>query len=149
MKKIDLHTHTVSTISDYPFDFDLSKVKEYVDKLKIDALAITNHNIFDLGQYLQIKNTLAIPVFPGIEVDLEGGHLLVITDTDDFEVSNFDEKCKQVTALIKTNTDTLTIEEFKRIFNAAYKNRFSPRVKLNFELFSIKYRVSMLRVLFA
>lgn len=40
MKKIDLHTHTVSTVSDYPFDFDLSKVKEYVEKLKIDALAI-------------------------------------------------------------------------------------------------------------
>ncbi|MBR9776728.1 MAG: histidinol-phosphatase [Cytophagales bacterium] len=126
MKKIDLHTHTVSTISDYPFDFDLSKVKEYVDKLKIDALAITNHNVFDLGQYLQIKNTLAIPVFPGIEVDLEGGHLLVITDIDDFEVSNFDEKCKQVSALIKTNTDTLTIEEFKRIFNDLNKYILIP-----------------------
>jgi len=45
MKKIDLHTHTISTVSDYPFDFDLSKVKEYVEKLRIDALAITNHNV--------------------------------------------------------------------------------------------------------
>ena len=55
MKKIDLHTHTISTISDYPFDFDLSKIIEYVDKLKIDALAITNHNVFDLAQFLLIK----------------------------------------------------------------------------------------------
>jgi uncharacterized protein YerC len=116
MKKIDLHTHTVSTISDYSFDFDLSKVKEYVDKLKIDALAITNHNIFDLNQYLQIKNTLAIPVFPGIEIDLEGGHLLLITDTNEFEVSNFDDRCKQVSTLIKTSTDTLTLAQFKTIF---------------------------------
>ena len=116
MKKIDLHTHTVSTISDHSFEFDLSKVKEYVDKLKMDALAITNHNVFDLSQYSQIKNTLTIPVFPGIEINLEGGHLLLITDTDEFEVSNFDDRCKQVSSLIKTNTDTLTIAQFKSIF---------------------------------
>lgn len=116
MKKIDLHTHTVSTVSDYDFDFDLSKVKEYVDKLKIDALAITNHNMFDLNQYNQIKNSLSITVFPGIEIDLEGGHLLLITDTDEFEVSNFDEKCKLVSAIIKTNTDTLTLAQFNTIF---------------------------------
>lgn len=116
MKKIDLHTHTVSTISDYPFDFELSKVQEYVDKLKIDALAITNHNVFDFNQYNQIKNSLPIPVFPGIEIDLEGGHLLLITDTDEFEVSNFDEKCKQVSAIIKTNTDSLTLSQLNIIF---------------------------------
>ncbi len=116
MKKIDLHTHTVSTISDYQFDFDISKVKEYVDKLKIDALAITNHNVFDFNQYNQIKNTLTIPVFPGIEIDLEGGHLLLISDFDEFEVSNFDEKCKQVSAIIKTNTDTLTLAQLNNIF---------------------------------
>jgi len=126
MKKIDLHTHTISTISDYPFDFDLSKVKEYVDKLKIDALAITNHNVFDLAQYLQIKNSLTITVFPGIEVDLEGGHLLVITDSDEFEISNFDEKCKLVSALIKTNTDTLTIAQFKNIFTELHKYILIP-----------------------
>lgn len=116
MKKIDLHTHTISTVSDYPFDFDLSKVKDYVEKLKIDALAITNHNVFDLNQYNQIKNSVTIPVFPGIEIDLEGGHLLLITDTDEFEVSNFDEKCKQVSAIIKTNTDNLTLAQLNSIF---------------------------------
>lgn len=116
MKKIDLHTHTISTVSDYPFDFDLSKVKEYVEKLKIDALAITNHNVFDLNQYNQIKNSLTIPVLPGIEIDLEGGHLLLITDTNEFEVSNFDEKCKQVSAIIKINTDNLTLAQLNSIF---------------------------------
>ena len=116
MKKIDLHTHTISTVSDYDFDFDLSKVKEYVEKLKIDALAITNHNVFDLKQYNEIKNSLTISVFPGIEIDLEGGHLLLITDTDEFEVSNFDEKCKRVSALIKTKDDSITIAQFNSIF---------------------------------
>ena len=91
MKKIDLHTHTISTVSDYAFDFDLSKVIEYVDKLKIDALALTNHNVFDMKQYNEIRNSLKITVFPGIEIDLEGGHLLLITDIDEFEVSDTKE----------------------------------------------------------
>lgn len=116
MKKIDLHTHTVSTVSDSPFEFDISKVKEYVEKLKIDALAITNHNMFDMKQYYEIKNTLSIPVFPGIEIDLEGGHLLLITDANEFEVPNFDEKCKNVSDIIKTNTDTLTLAQLNVIF---------------------------------
>jgi len=134
MKKIDLHTHTVSTISDYPFDFDFSKVREYVEKLKIDALAITNHNIFDLNQYLQIKNSLTIPVFPGVEIDLEGGHLLVITDTNEFEVSNFDDRCKQVSALLNTNTETLTITQFKSIFSNLNKYILIPHYDKSPEL---------------
>jgi hypothetical protein len=116
MKKIDLHTHSVSTVSDHDFVFDLSKVKEYVEKLKIDALAITNHNVFDINQYYEIKNSLTIHVFPGIEIDLEGGHILVIADIDVFEVSNFDEKCAQVSAIIKTNIDALSLSQFKHIF---------------------------------
>lgn len=116
MKKIDLHTHTVSTVSDYDFTFDIEKVKEYVEKLKIDALAITNHNVFDMNQYNQIKNSLTIPVFPGIEIDLDGGHLLLITDINEFELSNFDEKCKKVSELIKTKDDNITLSQFHNIF---------------------------------
>lgn len=126
MKKIDLHTHTVSTVSDYEFDFDLSKVKGYVEKLKIDALAITNHNIFDLKQYYEIRNALDITVFPGIEIDLEGGHLLVIADTDDFEVADFDGKCKLVSQLIRTNTDIITVDQFKNIFTDLSKYILIP-----------------------
>lgn len=131
MKKIDLHTHTISTVSDYDFTFDLTKVIEYVEKLKIDALAITNHNVFDLKQYYEIKNALSIPVFPGIEVDLEGGHILVITDIDDFEISNFDEKCKFVSAKITTNTDSLTFEEFAAIFPDLSKYILIPHYDKN------------------
>lgn len=137
MKKIDLHTHTISTVSDYDFTFDLSKVKEYVDKLKIDALAITNHNVFDMNQYNQIKNSLTIPVFPGIEIDLEGGHLLLITDINEFELVNFDEKCKKVSELIKTKDDSITLSQFHNIFPANELNKYiliphydkSPEIK--------------------
>lgn len=116
MKKIDLHTHTISTVSDSAFNFDLEKVKEYVENLEIDALAITNHNVFDSKQYFEIKNHLPITVFPGIEIDLEGGHILLITDIDDFEISDFDERCKNVSSLINTSKDVITIQQFNEIF---------------------------------
>ena len=116
MKKIDLHTHTIPTVSDSAFEFSLSKVKEYVEKLELDAIAITNHNVFDSKQYFEIQKSLSITVFPGIEVDLEGGHILVITDTNDFEISDFEIRCNKVSSIIRTAEDTLSIEQFKEIF---------------------------------
>jgi len=116
MKKIDFHIHTIPTISDSVFNFELDKIKEYVDRLNIDAIAITNHNLFDQNQFNLIKESLSITVFPGIEINLDGGHLLLIAENDEFEVSNFEEKCKLVNAKIITNTDSLSLEEFKTIF---------------------------------
>lgn len=131
MKKIDLHTHTIPTVSDSHFEFSLSKVKEYVEKLELDAIAITNHNTFDLKQYSEIKNSLSIVVFPGIEVDLEGGHILVITDTDDFEISDFELRCNKVSSIIRTNEDTLTIEQFNEIFPDLSKYVLIPHTDKN------------------
>lgn len=50
MKKIDLHIHTIANAYEKAFDFDMSKLKEYTEKLEIDAIAITNHNLFDFKQ---------------------------------------------------------------------------------------------------
>lgn len=116
MKKIDLHTHTIPTVSDSDFEFSVSKVQEYVEKLELDAIAITNHNTFDSRQYFEIRNSVPIVVFPGIEIDLEGGHILVISDSNDFEISDFEQRCNRVSSLIRTSEDVLTIEQFKDIF---------------------------------
>ncbi|TMU50746.1 PHP domain-containing protein [Flagellimonas algicola] len=116
MKKIDLHTHTISTVSDSDFEFDLSKVQEYVEKLELDAIAITNHNTFDSRQYFEIRNSVSVIVFPGIEIDLEGGHILVVSDTNEFEISDFEQRCNRVSSLIRTNDEELTIEQFNDIF---------------------------------
>ena len=51
MKKIDLHIHTVPTISDYDFKFSINKLIEYVNIEQIDAIAITNPTLFDKNQY--------------------------------------------------------------------------------------------------
>ena len=38
MKKIDLHIHTVSTISDNSFSFNLENLKKYVSEAELDAI---------------------------------------------------------------------------------------------------------------
>ena len=50
MKKIDLHIHTRKTISDSDFTFSINRLQQYVNEMNIDAIAITNHNLFDKEQ---------------------------------------------------------------------------------------------------
>ncbi len=127
MKKIDLHIHTVSTVSDYHFEFDLSKLKEYVEKLEIDCIAITNHNTFDFEQFNVIRDSLDIIVFPGIEIDLEGGHLLLIADNSEIsEISDFSNKCERVRKLINTKDEYISLEQFKEIFPSLDKYLLIP-----------------------
>lgn len=114
MKKIDLHIHTVSTFSDYPFDFSLDHLNEYVTKLEIDCIAVTNHNLFDLTQFQLITDALAIHVFPGIEIDLEKGHLLLIAENT--ELVDFASKCGQIQALVTRKEDWITVEKLKEVF---------------------------------
>ena len=56
LKKIDLHIHTVSTISDRDFEFSLEKLCSYVASAQIDAIAITEHPRMDDSGYLIIYN---------------------------------------------------------------------------------------------
>jgi len=116
MKKIDLHIHTISSSSDSDFEFSLQKLKDYIRLLNIDCIAITNHNLFDFKQFSEISKELEITVFPGIEINLEGGHILVIADNDNFEIMNFSEKCKIIEKLITTSTDSISVEKFKEVF---------------------------------
>ena len=74
MKKIDLHIHTVPTISDGHFIFSLDVFKKYVKEANLDAVAITNHDVFEGAQFRTIREALDITVFPGIKVNLEKGH---------------------------------------------------------------------------
>lgn len=126
MKKIDLHTHTVPTESDSFFEFELSKLVEYVDKLKIDALAITNHNTFDLKQYNKIRRSLEIVVFPGIEINLDNGHILIISSAEEFEIIDFNEKCKVISSYIKEPSDSITTNQLKKVFNDLSKYILIP-----------------------
>ncbi len=114
MKKIDLHIHTVSAVYEKNFDFSLDDLGNYVDTLSIDSIAITNHNLFDLEQYKEISERLDISVFPGIEINLENGHLLLISDTSNLD--DFKQKCNEVNNLITDEESSISLEDFKRIF---------------------------------
>lgn len=114
MKKIDFHIHTVQSVSDRHFEFDIESLQEYVNLLKIDCIAITNHNLFDKIQFEEICKKLEIKVFPGIEIDLEGGHLLLISENDILD--DFALKCKKVKDLIPTKDDSINYEQLIDIF---------------------------------
>jgi len=114
LKKIDLHIHTVSTISDRSFSFNLDKLRRYVSEAKLDAIAITNHNVFNGMQFRAIDEDLNVVVFPGIEVNLDGTHVLVISDVAD--LVNFEEKAELVAQKIIEIGDTISVDELKEIF---------------------------------
>ena len=114
MIKVDLHLHTVSTISDTPFEFSITKLEEYVQDLNLHCIAITNHNRFDREQFEQIQKSLDCLVLPGVEVDLENGHILVIADGTDLD--EFEKSCNILDSMIVDNDDSLELAEFRELF---------------------------------
>lgn len=117
MKKCDLHIHTIATSSDAAFNFSLETLENYVQKMQLDVIAVTNHNVFEISQYQEIKSRLAnIIVLPGIEVDLDGGHILVIGDNDNASIFDFTTKCEQIHNLIPDEKSDITFEQFHNIF---------------------------------
>lgn len=127
MKRCDLHIHTVASISDRAFTFDKDVLQDYVGKTGLDVIAITNHNLFDYAQFHEIKNALPnTVVLPGIEVDLERGHILVIANNDDGTLFDFNTKCEEVKNHIRTKDDDITYNTFMQIFGDLNKYLLIP-----------------------
>lgn len=124
MKKIDLHIHTVPTFCDASFVLSLAKLKDYVSNAGLDAIAITNHNCFDLAQFEQIVAKLTITVLPGIEVSLNQGQVLVIGDGKDLD--DFATKTGQVANKNKKIGDSLSAAEVVSIFGDLHKYLVIP-----------------------
>lgn len=127
MKRCDFHIHTVPSISDRTFVYDRDVMKDYVEKTGLDVIAITNHNLFDYYQFIEIKNSLSnTVVLPGIEVNLEKGHILVIANNDEGTLFDFNSKCDEVKKQIRTENDYLSFETFVRIFSDYSKYLMIP-----------------------
>ena len=115
MKKIDLHIHTKATTRDSAFVFSMEAIKSYVDRLGIDAIAITNHNCFDKQQYQLISAELiGVIVFPGIEINLENGHIIIVSPLEMIE--EFDGECKIIENAFANGVDSIDIDTFKNAF---------------------------------
>lgn len=124
MKKIDLHIHTVPTISDSDFAFSLDTFKRYVKELRLDAVAVTNHDIFDGAQFRLIQHALEVVVFPGIEINVRRGHVLIIACPS--ELDDFERKAGLVTQKITKLGDSISVQELRDIYGDLSKYLVIP-----------------------
>lgn len=124
MKKIDFHIHTKTSVLDSHFEFCQSKLNEYIETAKLDCIAIVNHNLFDKAQFEGILSQISVPAFPGIEVDLEKGQILVISDGTDLD--GFEDNCDQVSVKCPNVGDNIDLAEFKDIFGDLAKYILIP-----------------------
>lgn len=84
VKKIDFHIHTVSSDKDYNFSYSGEWLQRYVNDAKLDAIAVTNHDLFDKDNFIKVQKDLPnTKVFPGIELSLEEGHVNIIFPEED------------------------------------------------------------------
>lgn len=114
MKKIDLHIHTIPTTSDSTFTFSLDTFRRYVKEARLDAVAVTNHDVFDGAQFRLIQEALDATVFPGIEINVEKGHVLIIGSAS--ELDDFESKASAVSQKITKLGDSISVEELRKIF---------------------------------
>lgn len=124
MKKIDFHIHTVATDWDSVFTFDLTVLQRYVTDSGLDAIAITNHNKFDRSQFNDISDELSIPVFPGIEVSLDRGHILVIADPSN--INEFEAEAAALSNHFANSSDVITVDMLLSIFKNLPKYLLIP-----------------------
>ena len=134
MIKIDLHLHTIATDKDNVkrFEFDIDRLKSYVYYNRLSAIAITNHNVFDIEQYKEICDELKeCKVFPGIEVDYNNGHILVISDDSDSALNEFNQSCIKLHNVFNKNASKKFIDkkEFLNIFGDPKKYLIIPHYK--------------------
>ena len=93
----------------------MKALKEHVSLNKLDVIAITNHDCFDLQQFREIEKEIKeCVVFPGIEISLKGGHLLIISKNENIE--DFSNKCKEISESIKNDTTQITPDNFNKVF---------------------------------
>lgn len=114
MIKIDFHIHTVASELDASFEFSQAKLDEYIDVAELDCIAVTNHNLFDKKQFTAIRDHINIPIFPGIEVDLENGQILVFADGNG--VDEFGDRCAQISEKWGGSESSISVEDFKNVF---------------------------------
>ena len=134
--KIDIHTHTkkcksgdAPTREIAPADFC-----ETIQSTEVGIIAITNHNAFDLVQFIEIIDIMDdnARVWPGVELDVKEdgmrGHLIVIVSPTMAEA--FSGIVYEITKDTTPDSFTTTIEQvlekfddFKPLYIAHYKQK--------------------------
>jgi len=126
MKKVDFHIHTQKSFVDSAFELDVAKLKEYTEKLGLDAIAITNHNLFDLQQFRTITHELDIIVLPGIELNLGKGHGHALMISDNTDIEDFALKCSRIFEICKTHDEYVSVAQLQEIYGDLSKYLIIP-----------------------
>lgn len=117
--KIDFHIHTTrNKYLDTDFEFDENAIKSYVIDNGFEAIAITNHNLFDEKQFKSIADSLKDTnclVFPGIEISLEDGHILVIGENCIESIDVLNEISRQIGSHEIDDHYAMSINEFNQL----------------------------------
>lgn len=114
MLKIDFHIHTISTLKDTDFEFNINILNKYINEMSLDCIAITNHNTFDRKQFENISKCVNAKVYPGMEIDIENSHLLLICDICDMDVLEL--ASSKLEKMILDENSYITFEEFENLF---------------------------------
>lgn len=118
--KIDLHCHTIATKKGDNQGRNVDKTK-FLEKLsgKVELVAITNHNYFDIDQYVSFSSNENIIVWPGIEIDIvekeSRYHCIVISNPR--KIDDFTEKVVDFT-LENADKFSCSLEQFVNRFKS-------------------------------
>lgn len=115
--RIDIHTHTkkVKQGDSENRNVEVEKFTDIIKETDVKILAITNHNHFDLEQYIEFKNNVdgICQIWAGVEFDiLEEGrrvHLIVIVNPKNAQV--FSEKVNEVIGSTSADTFSISIDD--------------------------------------
>lgn len=120
-KKIDFHIHSLSKggAKDEAFSFSPDWLKEYIKVSKLDAIAITNHNLFSIKNFEEVKKIVPnLVVFPGMEIDLNynqsKGHVNLIYPNDKKHLEELVNASKHMENFSKI--DSLSLDNFFKFF---------------------------------
>lgn len=122
--KIDIHTHTRKAKSgDAPTrEISAAVFCDILLSTEVRIIAITNHNLFDLDQFNEIKARLGADaqVWPGVELDVlsaeSRGHLLVIASPK--LVTEFSAAVEELTNGCSPDSYSADINEVVTTFDA-------------------------------
>jgi len=111
--KIDLHCHTRKTKQGDGKGRNVTpeQFKEKIELADVKIVAITNHNLFDYEQYIELQGVVTgiCQVWPGVEIDIDGEskyHLIVVSKPD--EAMTFYDCCEKLFS--GTTPDTCLLE---------------------------------------
>lgn len=119
--RIDFHLHTIADKhKDTEFTYSESWLKRYINKCDIDAIAITNHNLFDQTQFEDINSTVNLrenlQIYPGMELSLLNGHVLIIYDNQERYITELASASEKISKKNLGESQGLSVDDFVYMF---------------------------------